>query len=213
MPTSPSESDATASQKSGGSSFSKRLKASFSARKVAKTTSLETPKAAIQEEERSGDEASSKSSQAGDKTYEDSFKGYLEKLRAEYLTLSKAGQAVPTLLAPSLPSDTPMITIPSNTVVVVQEDRPESGGVVDLFEGEIGALAQHVDTIEHVAPVWLAEALLRNTLAKKEPLKMTFVLEAKDNSVPSLVQPTGYRMPSARGVKGIRLTMSTGLTD
>ena len=47
------------------------------------------------------------------------------------------------------------------TTILIQEDRPDSGGVADLFEGKVGTLGSQADLIEKAAPMWLAEVLLR----------------------------------------------------
>jgi WD repeat-containing protein 48 len=64
-------------------------------------------------------------------------------------------------IAPSLPNDTPVLKPPAMTTILIQEDRPGSGGVADLFEGKVGTLALQADLIEKVAPMWLGEVLLR----------------------------------------------------
>jgi WD repeat-containing protein 48 len=66
-----------------------------------------------------------------------------------------------TAITPSLPNDTPVLKLPPDTTVLIQEDMSDHGGVVDLFGGTVGSLGRQADIIERVAPTWLGECLLR----------------------------------------------------
>jgi WD repeat-containing protein 48 len=76
-----------------------------------------------------------------------------------------------------LPAETPVLKPPLNTTILIQEDRPEAGGVADLFEGTVGALGELCDAVERAAPMWLGEVLLRNQIPHKDISKISFVLE------------------------------------
>ena len=41
-------------------------------------------------------------------------------------------------IAPSLPAETPVLKPPLNTIILIQEERPEAGGVAGIFEGTVG---------------------------------------------------------------------------
>ncbi|KAB8342929.1 hypothetical protein FH972_022526 [Carpinus fangiana] len=202
-PTSPSD------VKDNSTSFSKRLRASFTPKKMGKSTPApETLKPAAITEEKS-DDSDSKSSQADEKVFDDSFRGTLSRIRAEYTTqAANEDGSIMSLLAPSLPTDTPILRPPPTTTVLIQEDRPDSGGVADLFEGELSSLKDQVDLVEHVAPSWLAETLLQNRIPQKEIFKVTFTLEPADPSLPFVTADSGAerlnanRMLRARKILG-----------
>nr|POE72300.1 ubp9-binding protein [Quercus suber] len=84
---------------------------------------------------------------------------------------------VPTAITPSLPQETPVLKPPANTTILIQEDRPEAGGVADLFEGTVGSLGEKCDLVERCAPMWLGEVLLRNQIPQKDVVKISFCLE------------------------------------
>jgi WD repeat-containing protein 48 len=83
---------------------------------------------------------------------------------------------------------------PPNTTILIQEERPEAGGVADLFEGKVGSTAEMADLIEKVAPMWLGDALLRNQIPLKDLVKISFVLEPWQNVLPSIAAD-GYVIP------------------
>nr|POE74049.1 pre-mrna-splicing factor cef1 [Quercus suber] len=85
--------------------------------------------------------------------------------------------SVSTAITPSLPQETPVLKPPANTTILIQEDRPEAGGVADLFEGTVGSLGEKCDLLEKCAPMWLGEVLLRNQIPHKEVVKISFCLE------------------------------------
>ena len=91
-----------------------------------------------------------------------------------------------TSIMPSLPSETPVLKPPASTTILIQEDRPEAGGVADLFEGKVGKLKESIDRIEKFAPMWLGDVLLRNQLPVKDIVKISFVLEPWQGQLPSI---------------------------
>lgn len=84
---------------------------------------------------------------------------------------------LPTAIMPSLPQDTPVLKPPAGTTILIQEDRPEAGGVADLFEGTVGSLGEKCGLLETSAPMWLGEVLLRNQIPYKDVVKISFCLE------------------------------------
>ena len=65
-----------------------------------------------------------------------------------------------TAITPSMPNETPVLKPPLSTTVIIQEDRPDSGGVADLYRGTVGSLHEDADLLERVVPTWLGDLLL-----------------------------------------------------
>jgi WD repeat-containing protein 48 len=147
------------------------------------------------------EDSDSRSSKTEDRTIEDNFLGVIQRMRHGYEEQlqhphpHKDGEE-PILrldsgISPSLPNDTPVLKPPSNTTILIQEDRVDSGGVADLFEGSVGSLGYQADLIEKVAPTWLAECLLRNHIPPKDIVKVSFILEPLAGALPSIASD-GY---------------------
>jgi WD repeat-containing protein 48 len=155
-PTSPTE------EKKKSSLFGKKFPMTFP-KKLSTRTSVEV-KAPVVPEEKS-DTASYKSSAEKEEkvVVEDNFRGVIQKIRHEYDDHldTKPGQPVPSGVTPSPPTETPVLTPPPHTTIIIQEDNPESGGLADQYRGEIGDLGDEADTLEKIAPMWLGELLLR----------------------------------------------------
>jgi WD repeat-containing protein 48 len=119
-------------------------------------------------EEKSSDTASMRSSEKdADKglQVEDNFFGVVQKIRHEYEEHleQRPDQPLPQGVSPSLPIETPVLTPPPHTTIIIQEDNPESGGLADQYRGEISELGNpaEVDILERIAPMWLGDLLLR----------------------------------------------------
>ena len=140
--------------------FGKGFKGMTFPKKLART-SVEV-KAPVAAEEKS-DTASSHPSEKEEKVIEDNFFGVVQKLRAEYDEHldSKPDQPLPAGITPSLPMETPVLSPPPHTTMIIQEDNPESGGLADQYRGEIGELGREADILEKIAPMWLGELLLK----------------------------------------------------
>ncbi|KAI7526134.1 WD40 repeat-like protein, partial [Hortaea werneckii] len=96
--------------------------------------------------------------------YEDSLQAQIQNQQAYENGLPVAAPTtidLPSAITPSLPAETPVLKPPPNTTILIQEDRPEAGGVADLFEGTVSSLGEQCDQLERSAPMWLAEVLLR----------------------------------------------------
>jgi WD repeat-containing protein 48 len=119
-------------------------------------------KAAVGAEEKQ-EEVSDKSSELEEKVFEDNLFGVIQRIRHEYEEQSRkdADHLVIAGITPSLPNETPVSNPPPDTMIIIQEDNPESGGVADLYRGAIGTLAKDADVVEKVAPTWLGELLLK----------------------------------------------------
>lgn len=164
--------------------FSKKFNMSFNMKKFgAASTPLEAPKPPTVDEK--SEDSDSKSSKTDEKVFEDNFYGAIQKIRHGYEEQANMGAAtINSMITPSLPNDTPLLNIPSSTTILIQEDRPDSGGVADLFEGKVGTLALQVDLIEKSAPTWLADVLLRVRISP-HPLiiqSLTSVIRTKSRS-------------------------------
>jgi WD repeat-containing protein 48 len=152
--------------KKGKGMFGKKFNMGFSKKMFATGTAItaEAPKPAVDEK---ADDSDSRSTKTEEKLLEDNFYGSIQRIRNGYDEALSAG--VPDLvsaIAPSLPNDTPVLKPPAMTTILIQEDRPGSGGVADLFEGKVGTLGLQADLIEKAAPMWLGEVLLRVSALK-----------------------------------------------
>ena len=141
----------------GGSIFGKKFRMSFP--KKLGRSSAEAKPAAVDDKS----ETSDRSSEKEDKVFEDNFTGSLQKIRQEYDEQLQHPMAGPSHsgINPSLPNETPILKPPSLTTIIIQEDRPESGGVADLYQGTVRSVGEDADLIEKAAPLWLGDLLLR----------------------------------------------------
>lgn len=155
---SPMESDTPA--KKGKGMFGKKFNMTFTMKKFSTATAVtEQAKPAVDDK---ADDSDSRSSKTDEKNIEANFFGTIQQIRQSYEEqLSTGATALESQIAPSLPSDTPVLKPPAATTILIQEDRPDAGGVADLFEGKVGSLGLQADLIEKAAPMWLAEVLLR----------------------------------------------------
>jgi WD repeat-containing protein 48 len=152
---SPTEPDTPA--KKGKGMFGKKF---FNMKKFSTGTAVAEPaKPAIDEK---AEDSDSRSTKTDEKAIEDNFFGAVQRIRQGYEEQLAAGATkLETQITPSLPNDTPVLKPPAMTTILIQEDRPDSGGVADLFEGKVGTLGSQADLIEKAAPTWLADVLLR----------------------------------------------------
>lgn len=200
-PTTPSENAAGATPKDTPSKeglFGKkfRMGMSFSGMKKmgrpSQAADKDKPAPVEEKEETESDSRSSKTSNS--RVVDDNLLGTIQKIRYSYEDSLHAQQQsqlardnglpvtikpleLPSAITPSLPAETPVLKPPLNTTILIQEDRPEAGGVADLFEGTVGALGEMCDLVERAAPMWLGEVLLRNQVPHKDISKISFVLE------------------------------------
>jgi WD repeat-containing protein 48 len=129
-----------------------------------------------------------------DKTELDETLGaVVRKIRAGYDTTSE--DPITTVIAPSLPQETPVLKPPHSVTIIVQEDKPDFGGVADLYRGTVGSLGEDADTLERVMPAWLAELLLLNRTPLKDTIKVSFVLVPWQDELPTLPSESGRYLP------------------
>lgn len=191
-----------------GRKFGKKM--SLGMKKLSRTTTVDTVKSAPVEEPAKDSEAESDTrSQKTDnsRTVDENFLGSVQKIRFGYeddilaqiqrqSAQDAAGGALgnardlelPSQITPSLPTETPVLKPPANTTILIQEDRPEAGGVADLWEGKVGRTgeAAQVDLLEKSAPMWLGDVLLRNQIPLKDVVKISFVLEPWQGLLPAI---------------------------
>ncbi|KAF2739819.1 WD repeat protein-like protein [Polyplosphaeria fusca] len=209
-PQSPATEDAPGQAKKAKGMFSKKFNMSFNMKKFGSgNAAAETARPAAVDEK--SEDSDSRSVKTDEKVIEDNFYGVIQKLRQEYEDqVSLGGATVNSQIAPSLPNETPVLKPPCSTTILIQEDRPDSGGVADLFEGKVGSLGQQADLIEKVAPIWLADVLLRNQIPLKDIVKVSFILEPYQNLLPS-ISSDGYiplLVPSDKVVRSANTTQS-----
>ncbi|KAG9256703.1 uncharacterized protein F5Z01DRAFT_483536 [Emericellopsis atlantica] len=159
--------------KSPTSAFGKKFRMSFGTKKIGRSASqTATEKPVIPEEKAEESEASS----THEKEVEDNFLGVIQKMRNDYdrQLIEQPDQLVETRMSPSLPNETPVLKLPPNTKIFIQEET--SGSVANVYEGTIAGVGADADVIEHKAPMWLGHVLLQNQITSKEPVKISFVL-------------------------------------
>lgn len=180
-PQSPSEE--TPATKKSKALFTKKFNMSFNMKKFGTTSTTVEPTKPAAVDEKSED-SDSRSNKTDEKVIEDSFFGAMQKMRQQYeerLNLGGEGDKIETQITPSLPNETPVLKLPASTTILIQEDRPDSGGVADLFEGMVGSLGQQTDLIEKVAPVWLADVLLRVRTESPDDFRGTLMMMIEPN--------------------------------
>ncbi|KAH0382430.1 WD40 repeat-like protein [Aureobasidium sp. EXF-12298] len=228
--TTPMPEDASTTEASDTpSKFGKRLRMnmSFNMKKLGKPpTNEKDNKPAIVEETKEEAEVDTQSSSdnSNSRIVDENFLGCIQKIRFAYedhlqaqiqraAAVDAAGGALgqskelelPTSIVPSLPSETPVLKPPPNTTILIQEERPEAGGVADLFEGKVGSTGEMADLIEKVAPMWLGDALLRNQIPLKDLVKISFVLEPWQNVLPSIAADGNNRLNANRMLRARKI--------
>ena len=159
-PASPTE------EKKKGGLFGKKFQMGFQKKAPRASTEVKSPTTTApvtEDKDKSDDAASSKSSDKEEKIVEDNFSGTVQRIRHAYdeHLESKSDEILPPGILPSSPIETPVLKPPPHTLVIIQEDNPDSGGLADQYRGEIGNLGNEADTLEKIAPMWLGELLLR----------------------------------------------------
>ncbi|KAK5077921.1 hypothetical protein LTR64_003676 [Lithohypha guttulata] len=202
MPQSPN----TEKKKSGifGKSFN--MKMSFPNKLALARTNTESPKTSVddkkEEDKKSEEDRSDKSSEKEDdktaRILDDNFYGVVQRIRYAYgdhlENISTSDQPIPIGITPSPPNETPVLKPPPHTLILIQEDNPEAGGLSDLYRGEIASLGypKETDVLEKVAPTWLGELLLRNEMPPKDAPKVSFILTpAPDSKLPGIASSDG----------------------
>jgi WD repeat-containing protein 48 len=190
-----------------------------------KKTQHTEPKTPVPEETSS--DAGSSGSRPEESTQEGNFLSAVLRMRASYhdefararspeketpllnmhsvLTGRRTSTPVTSTITPSLPNDTPVLKPPPQTIIVIQEDRLDSGGVADLWEGTVGNVGREADTVERVAPTWLADVLLRNVIPPKDIVKVSFVLEPWQGQLPPVSSEGNTRLNANRMLRAKKI--------
>lgn len=166
----------TEGAKSPSTPFGKKFRMSFSSKKLGRSPSMPTQEKPVIDEKA----VESESSSNHEKEVDDSFYGVIQKIRNDYekqLT-DFPDKLVHTKVTPSLPSDTPVLKIPSGTQIFIQEET--SGGSSTIYQGTVAGVGRDIDIIEQKAPMWLGDVLLQNQIPMKDPVKISFVLHPLD---------------------------------
>ncbi|KAL0940592.1 UBP9-binding protein [Colletotrichum truncatum] len=171
-----------------GKKFRMPMGMSFGSKKIGRSASTTAPeKPAVVDEKAEESEASS----THEKEVDDSFLGAIQKIRNDYdksLT-ENPEKIIETKITPSLANDTPVLKLPSGTRVVLQEET--TGGSANIYQGTVDTVSQGADIIEQRGPMWLGEVLLLNQIPQKEPVKVSFVLQPWQNSLPDIATTDG----------------------
>ena len=144
-------------EKSTTSLFGKKFRMNFP--KKLGRSSVEVKQSIIDE----NPEDSEKSDYKEDRANDQYLLGTVNDIRAEYeaqIDIYPSHDLIPTM-NPSLPNDTPELSLPPSTIVLIQEEQPESGATVDLYRGYVSSVGNDTGVIEKFAPRWLGDALLR----------------------------------------------------
>lgn len=185
---SPADGEKDEKVKEGKSLFGKKFRMNFP-KTLGGRTSTDTKPAVVDEKA----EESDKSSEKEEKHVEDNLYGTIQKIRYSYTAQvhNNPSQYLQVGITPSLLNETPMLRHPPNTLVIIQEERPDSGGVADLYRGTVSSTGQDADQIEKSAPMWLGDLLLRNLLPAKDIAKVSFVLQPYQESLPGIAPQDG----------------------
>ncbi|KAK0511970.1 hypothetical protein JMJ35_005098 [Cladonia borealis] len=184
---SPVDGEKEEKSKEGGSLFGKGFRMKFP--KKLGRTSTDVKPAVVDEKS----EESDKSEEKDDRTIQDSFYGCIQKIRYEYeeRMQNDPSRHLSSGITPSPLSETPILRPPPFTTVIIQDERPDSGGVADLYTGTVSSVGHDADLIEKVAPTWLGDLLLKNQMPPKEIPKVSFVLLPFQDLLPSIASPDG----------------------
>lgn len=153
---SPVDGDKEEKPKEGTSLFGKRFRMNFP--KKLGRTSVEAKPPAVDEKA----EESDKSEEKEERQFEDNFFGVVERLRCDYEMMLQHGpsQTLPPGIHPGSNHETPPLEPPLHTTIIIQEDRPDSGGVTDLYRGTVRSVGHDANLIEKAGPAWLGDLLL-----------------------------------------------------
>lgn len=190
--------------KSPTTAFGKKFRMSFGTKKLGRSASTTAPeKPAVVDEKAEESESSSNH----EKEVEDNFLGVIQKIHQEYdrsLT-DTPHKIVETRLTPSLPNETPVLKLPPNTKVIIQEET--SGGSANIYQGTVESVGKDADTIEQKGPMWLGHLLLQNQTPFKDPVKISFVLHPLGD-LPPIAAADGNNRLNANRMLRVRKILS-----
>ena len=171
------DTDTPAEKKKG--LFGKKFKMNFPTKMGRTSVDAKPPTV----EEKAPTEDSDKSSEKEEKVFEDNFYGVVQRMRNEYDELAAAHPDRPILgnIQPSEPNETPVLRPPAATTIIIQEDNPDSGGVVDVYRGTVATVGFDADLVEKAAPTWLGDVLLRVRYQSSLPVHTTLSMRRSAN--------------------------------
>ncbi|QKX58531.1 uncharacterized protein TRUGW13939_05655 [Talaromyces rugulosus] len=184
LPLSPVEPEKEEKRK-GSSLFGKKFRMEFPKKLGRTSTDVKSP---VPEEK---PEESDKSSEKEEKVFENSLGGVIDRIRHEYETYLAAnpGSNLASGITPSSNADTPMLNIPPNTSILIQEESGDTAVAADLYRGFVGNVREETDKLEKAVPHWLGELLLKNQIVAKEVVKVAFVLKPYEDQLPPIAKP------------------------
>ena len=150
-----------------GSLFGKKFRMSFGGKKAGRTSSV--AEAGKPNPDRTDDLEHADLGGDEERQIEDNLFGVVQEIRHVYQRQLReqashggGGEALALApgITPSMPLETPVLQPPAATTVIIQEDRPDSGGVADLYRGTVASLGREADIVEKAAPMWLGRLLL-----------------------------------------------------
>lgn len=147
----------TDKEEKSGSLFSKKFRMNFP--KKLGRTSVDVRPAVVDEIS----EESDKSEEKEDKSIQDNLFGTIQKIRYDYEERFRndPSRHLSSGIVPSPLNETPLLQLPPSTAVIIQEDRPDSGGVADIYRGTISSVGNDADLIEKAGPMWLGDLLFK----------------------------------------------------
>jgi WD repeat-containing protein 48 len=217
MTAGPSPAGSASPEKSGIKKF---MRMNFISKTLKKTDKADAKQPGPEDLQSDSD---SRNSRMDERLLEDSFLGAVLRMRHAYeeashsqptekemiLSVNKRESSPPapvsSSIAPSLPNETPVLKPPPQTVILIQEDSVDSGGVADLWEGTVGSVGREADLVERVAPAWLADTLLRNSIAQKEVVKISFILEPMGGLLPQVSSDGNTRLNANRMLRARKI--------
>lgn len=155
LPQSPAEPEKE--EKKKASLFGKKFRMEFPKKLGRNSTEAKAPMPEEKQEE------SDKSSEREEKAFESNLYGVIDRIRHEYETLL-ARQPESTLnsgITPSSISETPILNIPPDTSILIQEETGDTAVAADLYRGSVGSIREEIDKLERTVPHWLGELLLK----------------------------------------------------
>lgn len=108
-------------------------------------------------------EESDKSSEKEEKAFESNLYGVIDRIRHEYETflVRHPGAPLNSGITPSSTSETPVLNIPADTDLLIQEETGDTAVAADLYRGSVGSIREEIDKLEKTVPHWLGELLLK----------------------------------------------------
>jgi len=134
-------------------------------------TAAKTP--ILPENDSSSTHSSNKDKDDPNHVSEEILAGILQRQRQLYeshLNAFDKKEMLKSAITPSLPTETPILRPPGNTMVIIQDDKPDSGGASDLYRGTVASCGKDAEILERVVPAWLGDLLLYVRASHGSPL-------------------------------------------